>query len=246
MPISVEGAYRDPLNLFALFKEYPFWRQEEISSRLLSKMIDDHGMAEVIEPGSKNHMITVEEAVEVLHPEEAIEVIARVPEYSSSDDVLYVLANLMEPEFRDWWDTFKLDELDDARLWSRITGTVLGQRQIAWISAQCARYCFDYCRDSVMNYCEEGIEAAEAWSVRPSSETDRKVRMIEAALNAAAFIDAERVALAAVRNARYGGDGDSMSGIIMATKRAVFDRPASQLALMIRRQITPTLITRPR
>jgi hypothetical protein len=296
MPPEVLRAYRDPLNLRKLLSSAVFTDAQRMSvcDELVARLVRKHGNADVLvgqDHASARSMSFSDRSKQLESAVGVVEFAMSFDEYGGEESVLVELAQVMQPYWTRWWTSFEWKKVQDAGGFARPTSCVLSERQLAWISAQCARSVIGQARPEHLQACLLVISAVEKWAIDPSDknikaavaygdEVGRLVaesgymgsgpvfagitNMAIASVNAASAArsaaevvaskpDEDGFSYAAVRMANVmlvcslSGPGRSdlagaTEAIIAARSSAMSDNRARLLAV-VRRLITPTLIT---
>ena len=266
MPIEVQSAYRDPIDLLGLLATDVYSPADRIAVRdaLLSSLLARYGDAWV-EVGGKEVRVTTHVKSFRKNIVGAVKMLLDVPDYRGREETLPLLAQAMEPKWAEWWNTFKWTRKSDIIAWRDVTKHVLGDRQFAWLAAQYARSVIDLARPQDRDVCLRAIAAAEALARVPSKQHRQAAESAEAAADAAieaildvgfdvsdaisiaAAGDAIEAAAAAARAFFGGAAGDAARAIEAAARAArnanARDDAANALAVLTRRLITPTLVT---
>lgn len=238
MPIEVQSAYRDPIDLLGLLKTDVYSPADRIAVRdaLLSSLLATYGDAWV-EVGSKEVRVTTHVKAFRKNIVDGVEMLLDVPDYRGREETLPLLAQAMEPRWAEWWRSFQWKKQLDLIPWRDATKHVLGQRQFAWLAAQYARASIDRIRFDAENFLElakylHAIRATENWARVPSAHN------LRAALEAKS-----ETALAAYYAASVAADSadDAAFNAVGAAYDAAY--AGAFLVNITRRLITPTLVT---
>ena len=265
MPPQVLAAYRDPLDLSALFASEVFSASDRIKIRdeLLDELIDAYGSVELPRGAS---YVSVRDRLSPLKKNvwKSIDILSSIEEYGGKDAVMARLARLMEPNWIRWWrdgDSMPME-------WDDVIILVLGDRQLRWMSCQCARDCIDNTSPNDRSAVLTAIQSAEAFCIDPSEakRSAMKSARYDAWLAAASYSRPYRypigtrgysmgeAAFAAVRSSEASISLFSTIGLSARSKasarrrsknerRAMIVEEEQRLMSLARSLITPTLIT---
>lgn len=271
MPLRVQRAYRDPIDLLGLFETNIYdgvpdagGVRRRVREELLGLLIERYG--DVWVPFWEEEM-PVSRVVRMFgeNGTGGIEMLLDVPDYGGRDRTLPLLAQAMQPAWARRWSRFMWNGFDDLRVWFSNTRHVLGPRQYVWIAAQCVRKAgsivWPQSRDrEIMT---QLLESAEEWAaLRDGEDAVSAMKASLAAYNSRnnpSGIDvnmrpSDRVLMASAHVSRavleYVGGmpsaGDSY--IVFAINHAARALPEGlspyhTLSSLVRSTITPTLIT---
>jgi hypothetical protein len=194
MPIEVQSAYREPIDLLGLLETDAYSMADRIAVRdaLLSSLLARYGDAWV-EVGSKEVRVTTRVKAFRKNVAAGIKLLLDVPDYGGRKETLPLLAQAMEPKWAEWWDSFELTDVSTLNAWTRATQHVLGPRQFAWLAAQYTRSVIELGLPQDRDVCLRAIKAVEAWSRVPDVQ-NRQVA-IDAGGDAARALNAPTRAL---------------------------------------------------
>jgi hypothetical protein len=261
MPIEVQSAYREPIDLLGLLETDVYSPADRIAVRdsLLSSLLATYGDAWV-ELGSKEVRVTTRVKAFRKNIVAGVELLLDVPDYRGREETLPLLAQAMEPRWAQWWNTFDWTTSSRAIFdWTKPTQRVLGLRQFAWLAAQYARTVIDLVQSDsrpnsprLRSACLRAIQHTERWSRQPSKlHEDEAIQAGKGALSlmpydspdAANAVDAAAYATRVVGYAQY--EEAAVEQFQEACSSAVLTgaKTTKELAELTRQLITPTLVT---
>jgi hypothetical protein len=171
MPIEIQRAYRNPIDLRGLLMSsvYDQGDRQDVVDALMRSLIARYGDVWIMVGGEEMSVSTrLKDRLLKQDVVRAIELLSSIEEYGRSDGVLPLLAQAMQPRWAVWWASFKWPNGWAVEPWSNIVRFVLGQRQSAWLAAQCARTAIDLVRAQNLRVARGAIKAAEVWALAPS------------------------------------------------------------------------------
>lgn len=175
MPLSVQRAYREPIDLLGLLGSSAFLPyKKQVRDQLLSELLSKYGSVEVSR-GKKKARPILQIVSSTRDPIAAVGVILDVPDYGPRDSLLRRLAMVMEPYWQQWWETYPFEYIGDVSIWCQVASYVLSERQFLWIAAQISKLSIDW---MPLEYRETYIRLignCEKYAQSPSDKLKKKV-----------------------------------------------------------------------
>lgn len=179
MPLEVQRAYRDPIDLRGLLASdvyrdvnrpgvYSDAYRREVLDALARALIARYGDV-WIKINAAGQAVSVRMYVSRMeNVYDAIQFLRGIDAYGRERGVDAMLAYVMQDRLRSWWSSFEWTWKKDISDWLEIVLRFAGHRQIVWIAAQSARTVIDEVLQTDREACLRAIEAAERWAVSPS------------------------------------------------------------------------------
>lgn len=176
MPPQVLAAYRDPINLSSLFEcgLLTYNEQDKVRDDLLRLLVARHGNVYV---DVKNKTYSIRARVAHFARSSAwvgIDAMMQVQEYGGKEGVARALAEVMQPFWNRWWDNMVVahESTTSSTSFVDCASSVLGHRQLRWLSAQYARHALPIVdKQKDLDACVAAIGAAEEYADNPSGKT---------------------------------------------------------------------------